>query len=515
MPPYCSGMTKPNRPNSLSSAMNSAGNSPCLSQFTKSLACDSSIWPSEAITDSRISFSSLLMLGKGKSNSSLISPMHRRRMKLVDSLIVLLRGPAGALTRAPHAFSLCSIFGIADTGCESPPPAGLLRAISQLCWYNASPGMSKPVPVDWPESETPLRDAWHVACLSTALGERPMHRSIVGQPIVLYRTPDGPRAFVDRCPHRGVPLSGGHCDRHGNLQCPYHGWRFDSSGRVIEIPGRVTADERTHGLSRLPLREESGLVFVCPRPGGEPRLAPYVPPALGVPGYTSVLREVVAPGSLYATAENALDVPHTSVLHRGLFRTSTKRSRIVAQVRRRKHWVETEYQGEPPPRGLVARLLAVGKDTTRPAVQHWDRFYLPGIAEVEYRLGPRSHFVVSAYLTPEAPDVTRLYAVASFRTPLPGRLLALVLEPFARMIFRQDQRILATQSEHMRRFGPAHFTSTELDTMGPHIRRLMKTAYEAERMEPGAQVDDDGAQIALSGADPTPPVFETSIELDA
>jgi len=375
--------------------------------------------------------------------------------------------------------------------------------------------MSKPIPVDWPESETPLSDAWHVACLARSLTARPMQRSILGVPIVLCRTPEGPRAFVDRCPHRGAPLSIGHCDRGGNLACAYHGWRFDPAGQLIEVPGRAKADERAHGLTRLPLREESGLVFVCPRPDGRPELAPYRPPALGQPGYTSVLREVVAEGSLYATAENALDVPHTSILHRGLFRTGGSRSRIVAHVRRRKHWVETEYQGEPPPRGLVGRLLAVGRDTSRPAVQHWDRFYLPGIAEVEYRLGPRSHFVVSAYLTPEAPDVTRLFAVASFRTPLPGRLLALVLEPFARMIFKQDQRILSVVSQHVRKFGAAPFVSTELDTMGPHIRRLLKAALEAEKaraLDPASAREDE---LALSASDTAPPVFETSLELDA
>jgi phenylpropionate dioxygenase-like ring-hydroxylating dioxygenase large terminal subunit len=375
--------------------------------------------------------------------------------------------------------------------------------------------MSKPLTVDWPESETPLYEAWHVLCLGRDLTVRPMQRTLLGLPIVLYRTPAGPRAFVDRCPHRGVPLSAGRCDSRGNLECQYHGWRFDSEGRLLEVPGRVAQGDRSHGLLRLPLREESGLVFVCPKPDGRPEFAPYAPPALGRPSYTTVVREITAPGSLYSTAENALDVPHTSVLHRGLFRTAGAKARITATVRRRRHWVETEYTGEPPPRGLVARLLAVGKDKDRAAVQHWDRFFLPGIAEVEYRLGPRSHFVVSAYLTPEAPELTRLYAVVSFRTPLPGRLLALVLEPFARMIFRQDQRILALQSEHVRRFGPAPFVSTELDTMGPHIRRLMKTAYQLEQTTASSPAPSTAQEIRLSASDATPPVFETVVELDA
>lgn len=368
---------------------------------------------------------------------------------------------------------------------------------------------------DFPESETPLYDAWHVACLATALGTQPMQRVILGVPIVLFRTPDGPRAFVDRCPHRGVPLSLGQCDRAGQLECPYHGWRFATSGQLLEIPGRVVRDDRERGLVRLPLREESGLVFVCPKPGASPELAPYIPPALGRPGYTTVHREVSAPASLHATAENALDVPHTAILHRGLFRTKSARSRITAVVCRRKHWVQTEYVGEPPPKGLVARLLAIGRDSGHASVQHWDRFYLPGVAEVEYRLGPRAHFVVTAYLTPETPDLTHLFAVASFRTPLPGRLLALVLEPFARLIFRQDQRILGALTAHAARFGPAHGISTELDTMGPHIRRLLKSAHERVVASEASSAAAAPQELRLSAADDSPPTFETRIELDA
>ena len=42
-------------------------------------------------------------------------------------------------------------------------------------------------------------------------------------------------AFADRCPHRLAPLSiGTICGT--TLQCAYHGWMFDASGAVVEIP---------------------------------------------------------------------------------------------------------------------------------------------------------------------------------------------------------------------------------------------------------------------------------------
>src|SRR5206468_4349675 len=98
---------------------------------------------------------------------------------------------------------------------------------------------------------------------------------------------------------------------------------------------------------------------------------------------------------LLATAENILDVPHTAFLHRGLFRGGSAH-RITAVVRRRTDRVEVEYVGEPRPGGLLGRILAPRGGT----VTHFDRFILPSVAQVEYRLGERSHLVITNVLTP-------------------------------------------------------------------------------------------------------------------
>jgi hypothetical protein len=143
--------------------------------------------------------------------------------------------------------------------------------------------------------------------------------------------------------------------------------------------------------------------------------------------------------------------------------------------------VEAEYVGEPRPSGLVGRLLSPSGGV----VEHWDRFLLPSIAQVEYRLGPETHFLVTALCTPVTDFQTRLIGVAAFRTPIPGRLLKPLLEPLALRIFGQDARILATQAENVRRFGGEQYMSTEVDFLGPHIWRLLK---QAERGEPGEAV---------------------------
>ena len=82
-----------------------------------------------------------------------------------------------------------------------------------------------------------LRNAWYCAGFSSDL-EPGKTRAItmLGEPVVLYRKEDGaPVALADRCPHRFAPLSSGRvCE--GQLQCGYHGLRFDASGQCTHNP---------------------------------------------------------------------------------------------------------------------------------------------------------------------------------------------------------------------------------------------------------------------------------------
>jgi hypothetical protein len=75
-----------------------------------------------------------------------------------------------------------------------------------------------------------------------------------------------------------------------------------------------------------------------------------------------------------------------------------------------------------------------------------------------------------------------MFAVVSFRLPLPGSLVRFVLEPFAMRIFTQDRAMLRLQAENIRRFGGEQFISTEIDFLGPQIWRLLKQAESGVRL---------------------------------
>jgi phenylpropionate dioxygenase-like ring-hydroxylating dioxygenase large terminal subunit len=320
-----------------------------------------------------------------------------------------------------------------------------------------------------------------VACESHELTEKPLARDVVGVPLVLFRGRDGQAAaLLDRCPHRNVPLSLGRVVAGGRLECAYHGWQFEGDGRCTHVPGLIASDGRERRAPRAAVREENGFVWVYPELDTEPTSLP-LPLLPAGSGYTRVVREVVTEATLHATVENALDVPHTAFLHRGLFRGG-KQNEISATVRRSADRVEVEYSGEPRPSGIAGRVLSPSGGL----VEHWDRFILPSIAQVEYRLGSDVHFLVTSLCTPESDFKTRMWALVEFRTRFPSAAVRRVLEPFALRIFAQDARILRAQAENVRRFGGEQYMSTELDFLGPHIWRLLKQAEQGER--PGEAV---------------------------
>jgi vanillate O-demethylase monooxygenase subunit len=59
-----------------------------------------------------------------------------------------------------------------------------------------------------------LKNFWYVAAWDNELGEKPLGRTILNEPVVLFRGSDGKAvAMEDKCPHRRVPLSMGHTAR--------------------------------------------------------------------------------------------------------------------------------------------------------------------------------------------------------------------------------------------------------------------------------------------------------------
>ena len=107
-----------------------------------------------------------------------------------------------------------------------------------------------------------IRNTWYVAAWPHELNNtKPVARTLLNDPIVLYRQADGtPVALEDRCCHRGLPLSDG--EICGNrIQCGYHGLEYERSGLCVKIPGQATIPKSAKVRS-YPHMERDDVVWI-------------------------------------------------------------------------------------------------------------------------------------------------------------------------------------------------------------------------------------------------------------
>ncbi len=81
-----------------------------------------------------------------------------------------------------------------------------------------------------------LRRYWHPVGLAADASGTPRKIRALGEDLILFRDGKGQAGLVHaRCCHRGTTLYYGKVEERG-IRCCYHGWLFDTQGRVLEQP---------------------------------------------------------------------------------------------------------------------------------------------------------------------------------------------------------------------------------------------------------------------------------------
>lgn len=107
-----------------------------------------------------------------------------------------------------------------------------------------------------------LQNAWYMATWADEIESGKMfHRTLLGQPIVLFRQANGRLAALhDRCPHRFVPLHLGTL-KGDAIECGYHGLQFDCTGRCVVNPhsDSIPAAARVRSYA---VEEKDGIAWI-------------------------------------------------------------------------------------------------------------------------------------------------------------------------------------------------------------------------------------------------------------
>jgi phenylpropionate dioxygenase-like ring-hydroxylating dioxygenase large terminal subunit len=161
-----------------------------------------------------------------------------------------------------------------------------------------------------------LRNSWYVAAWDREVTRQPLPRTLLNEPVVLYRTEEGGAvALEDRCCHRHLPLSRGKVEGD-RLRCGYHGLLFDALGRCVEIPGQANIPPQAR-VRAYPLVQKYHWLWIWM---GEPAKAD---PAL-IPNWWWADHAEWAfsrPDPIYVRcnyqliSDNVLDVTHLAYVH--------------------------------------------------------------------------------------------------------------------------------------------------------------------------------------------------------
>lgn len=164
--------------------------------------------------------------------------------------------------------------------------------------------------------DTFLLDRWWVAGFAWELKDKPVARTLLGRPMVLFRTPDGHvAALEDRCCHKELPLSCGAVEQRG-LRCGYHGLLFNPQGQCVEIPGQERIPVKAK-VPSYPLVERDQILWVWV--GSTPDKAPIdEPPAYPVhsdPRYKFGGDSYHYDAPYQLIHDNLLDLSHLGYVH--------------------------------------------------------------------------------------------------------------------------------------------------------------------------------------------------------
>ena len=184
--------------------------------------------------------------------------------------------------------------------------------------------------------ERVLRRFWHpVLTLAEVQAEaKPVAVTLLDTELAVAITATGRVvALADRCPHRSTRLSQGTVEGE-SIRCAYHGWRFDTGGRCVEIPsmpdgpipGRACVESFDTAIAY-------GLVWVRL----ESHRSTHVPPCAAWADHATpdpALRVLAAtpyqwPVGAARRVENFVDLAHFAWVHDG---TLGRRDEPVPQI---------------------------------------------------------------------------------------------------------------------------------------------------------------------------------------
>ncbi|MES3036899.1 MAG: aromatic ring-hydroxylating dioxygenase subunit alpha [Bdellovibrionota bacterium] len=305
-----------------------------------------------------------------------------------------------------------------------------------------------------------LSNVWYVLALSEEVSKKkPISKVLLGQPVVLYRDQSGKAvALRDLCPHRGIPLSYGRIVED-EVECPYHGWRFDKEGTCTVIPALCEGqnlDCRKIKIRRYLTHEQAGLVWVYT--GDDRKENPATIPFPELTGLRNLKRRVTMVEHFPCHIDHAviglMDPAHGPYVHKSFLWRSEK-----TMIQKKKKFAPVDFGFQmvkhPPSANSKAYKIFGGAPTTEIT------FQLPS-TRVEHIQAGKNNFFSFTALTPVDEKNTLIFQIVYWDIGWLG-LIKPFIKWFARYFLFQDINVVAKQQDGLK-YDPTLMLINDSDT---------------------------------------------------
>lgn len=288
-----------------------------------------------------------------------------------------------------------------------------------------------------------IRDQWYVVLQSRELRSgKPLGVVRMGEKMVFWRDLMGnPICQADLCPHRGVALSAG-CQVGDHIQCPFHGFQYDSAGKCTLVPalGLATTPPKVLRVNIYPCREAHGYIYIW---WGVPQ-DEYPPlPWFEDLDDSFVTSELKDHWSVhYSRAiENQLDVFHLAFVHASTIGRGGKTISDGPLTRFDEKTLEIWVFNRTDDGKTTARKASELPDPRRDSFL---KFKFPHL----WMNNISSDMRITIFFTPIDEENCMIYLrnyQRFVRLPLIGKVVAQLINPSSKIILRQDKRVVLTQ----------------------------------------------------------------------
>jgi nitrite reductase/ring-hydroxylating ferredoxin subunit len=325
-----------------------------------------------------------------------------------------------------------------------------------------------------------LQNYWFVIGHSSEFKKRKYQkRKLSGVPILIWRDEAKKlHAMLDVCAHKKSPLLV--CDYKQNVvQCPYHGWKFDKEGKLLEIPSSPHLKEKIKcQIDTFPVVEQDGLVWIFPQQGVEPQQLPMALNDCKGKAWGTYFTTYDFETNEELLIENFMDSSHTPTIHNKIIRDDQKKTKHTITLTTAQDRVEASY-AETQEKIAFGLQYILGKNLK---VTHTDTFLPPNLVKVDYVMNGILRFNAFIACTEIDEGKTRAIIRLSLKFGLLNPMILSIIPFLVKKVLKQDFLITQLQFQNMNTFSNSKMHHIDYDGIFNKVNQLRQNIREGKNV---------------------------------